>query len=127
VGLPHRVASPRDEPQSIQKETLVDLLEEAVIVAGRDGSIFEWNSGATRVFGWSPDEAQGMSVQTLQSADAVRGLATAVQQVFANSVQWHGETAFLRKGGEAGTCEVVALPIAEDRALLSIRDVTARR
>ena len=43
-----------------------------------------------------------------------------MQQVFANSVQWHGETALLRKGGEAGTCEVVALPIAEDRALLAL-------
>ncbi len=108
-------------------ESLVDLLEEAVIVAGRDGSIFEWNSGATRIFGWSPDEAQGMSIHALQSTDAARGLASAVQQVFANNVQWHGETAFLRKGGEAGSCEVVALPLAEDRALLSIRDVTARR
>ena len=108
-------------------ESLVDLLEEAIIVAGRDGHIFEWNSGATRVFGWSPDEAQGMSIQMLQSADAARGLASAVQQVFANHVQWHGETAFLRKDGEAGSCAVVALPIAEDRALLSIRDVTARR
>ena len=108
-------------------ESLVDLLEEAVIVAGRDGNIMEWNSGATRVFGWTPDEAQGMSVKALQSAGAVRGLASAVQQVFANNVQWHGETAFLRKGGETGSCEVVALPLAEDRALLSIRDVTARR
>jgi len=105
----------------------VDLLEEAIIVAGRDGSILEWNNGATRVFGWMPDEAQGMSVQALQSADAVRGLASAVQQVFTSNMQWHGETAFLRKGGEAGSCEVVALPLGEDRAMLSMRDVTARR
>ncbi len=119
---PTRIAATRPPTES-----LVDLLEEAVIVAGRDGSILEWNSGATRVFGWSPDEAQGMSVHALQSADAVRGLASAVQQVFASNAQWHGETAFLRKGGEAGTCEVVALPLGEDRTLLSMRDVTARR
>ena len=105
----------------------MDLLEEAVIIAGRDGNIIEWNSGATRVFGWTPDEAQGMSVSALQPAGAKRGLATAVQQVFANNVQWHGETAFLRKGGETGSCEIVALPLAEDRAVLSIRDVTVRR
>ncbi len=108
-------------------ESLVDLLEEAVIVAGRDGSIIEWNSGATRVFGWTPDEAQGMSVRALQSAEATRGLASAVQQVFGNSTQWHGETAFVRKGGETGSCEVVALPLGEERVLLSMRDVTARR
>src|SRR5205814_8175409 len=36
-------------------------------------------------------------------------------------------TALLRKGGEAGSCEVVALPLGEERALLSMRDVTARR
>jgi PAS domain S-box-containing protein len=108
-------------------ESLVDLLEEAVVVAGRDGTIIEWNNGATRVFGWTPDEAQGMSIHALQSAGATRGLASAVQQVFLNNSQWHGETAFLRKGGEAGSCEVVALPLGEERALLSMRDVTARR
>lgn len=108
-------------------ESLVDLLEEAIIVAGRDGTIIEWNNGATRVFGWTPDEAQGMSIQSLQSAEAARGLASAVQQVFASNTQWHGETAFLRKGGESGSCEVVALPLGEERALLSMRDVTARR
>jgi PAS domain S-box-containing protein len=105
----------------------VDLLEEAIIVAGRDGTIIEWNNGATRVFGWTPDEAQGMSIQSLQSAEAARGLASAVQQVFASNTQWHGETAFLRKGGESRSCEVVALPLGEERALLSMRDVTARR
>ncbi len=105
----------------------MDLLEEAVIVAGRDGNIIEWNNGATRVFGWTPDEAQGMSIRVLQSADATRGLASAVQQVFLNNIQWHGEAAFLRKGGEVGSCEVVALPLGEERALLSMRDVTARR
>ena len=105
----------------------MDLLEEAIIVAGRDGTIIEWNNGATRVFGWTPDEAQGMSIQALQSAEAARGLASAVQQVFASNTQWHGETAFLRKGGETGSCEVVALPLGEERALLSMRDVTARR
>ena len=108
-------------------ESLVDLLEEAIIVAGRDGNILEWNNGATRVFGWTPDEAQGMTIYALQSADALRGLASAVQQVFASNMQWHGETAFLRRGGETGSCEVVALPIGDDRAMLSVRDVTARR
>jgi PAS domain S-box-containing protein len=108
-------------------ESLVDLLEEAVVVAGRDGSILEWNSGATRVFGWTPDEAQGMSIQALQFPGAARGLASAVQQVFASNAQWHGETAFVRKSGEMGSCEVVALPIGESRTLLSMRDVTARR
>ena len=108
-------------------EALAELMDEAIIVAGRDGNIIEWNDGATRIFGWMPDEAQGMSLDALQSAGAMRSLAAAVQQVFANNVQWHGETAFLRKGGEIGACEVVALPIARDRALLNIRDVTARR
>ncbi len=108
-------------------ESLVDLLEEAVIVVGRDGSVLEWNSGATRVFGWTPDEAQGMSIQSLQPEGAVRGLAHAMQQVFSSEQQWHGETPFVRKGGEPGSCEVVALPLSENRTLLSVRDVTARR
>ena len=133
-AAPHAPMNPVPKRRSTQiatqhppTESLVDLLEEAVIVAGRDGSIIEWNNGATRVFGWTPDEALGMSVRALQSAGAARGLASAVQQVFANNTQWHGEAAFLRKGGEAGSCEVVALPLGEERALLSMRDVTARR
>ncbi len=135
-GPPH--CTPRMNPEITRRsthiaaarpptESLVDLLEEAVIVAGRDGTVIEWNNGATRVFGWTPDEAQGMSIHALQSPGTTCGLASAVQQVFVNNTQWHGETAFLRKGGETGACEVVALPLGEERTLLSIRDVTARR
>ena len=110
-----------------QTETLVALVEDAEIVSGRDGNILEWNEAATRIFGWTRGEALGMAVIELQPRGAANGPASALQQVFGNNSQWHGQVPFVRKGGETGTCEVVAIPMAGNRALLSIRDVTARQ
>jgi PAS domain S-box-containing protein len=98
-----------------------------VIVAGRDGKILEWNQGAVRIFGWKPGEAIGMTVAALQPRGGTRGPASAMAQAFSNKSHWHGEVPFVRKDGEAGSCEVVAIPLAENRGLLSVRDVTARR
>jgi len=38
---------------------LVDGLADAVIIADRDGDIIYWNAAATRIFGWSAEEAVG--------------------------------------------------------------------
>src|SRR6266446_9860372 len=53
----------RSNPQT---ETLVEFVEDAVIVSGRDGKILDWNAGAGRIFGWTPGEALRMAVSELQ-------------------------------------------------------------
>jgi PAS domain S-box-containing protein len=41
------------------------LAPDAVIFAGTDGTIQAWNGGATRIFGFSRDEAMGQSLDLI--------------------------------------------------------------
>ena len=44
---------------------IVEATQEAVIYAGTDGRIRLWNGGAERIFGWSPTEAVGQSLDLI--------------------------------------------------------------
>lgn len=44
---------------------LVRELADAVVIADADGTITFWNDAATRVFGWSADEAIGQSLDII--------------------------------------------------------------
>lgn len=57
-----------DEPPAFSDQVLADLvrrLADAVVIAGRDGRIELWNDAATRVFGWTADEAVGQSLDVI--------------------------------------------------------------
>jgi PAS domain S-box-containing protein len=47
------------------REMLIQQAPDAVIFADLEGTIREWNSAAERVFGHSPDEAIGMSLDLI--------------------------------------------------------------
>ena len=107
-------------------EVLLNLIEEAVIVVGRDLVIQEWNAGASRMFGWSQDEANGMSIEHLHSPNVTTGLAHSARLVAEKGGRWNGEVPFSSKGGSTGLCEAVILQLADGRVLASIRDITLR-
>ena len=107
-------------------EVLLNLIEEAVIVVGRDLVIQQWNAGASRMFGWSQDEATGMSIEHLHASDVSMGLAYRARIVAEKGGRWNGEIPFSSKGGSVGLCEAVILPLDDGRVLASIRDVTLR-
>ena len=107
-------------------EVLLNLIEEAVIVVGRDLVIQQWNAGASRMFGWSQDEATGMSIEHLHASDVSMGLAYRARIVAEKGGRWNGEIPFSSKGGSIGLCEAVILPLDDGRVLASIRDVTLR-
>lgn len=46
-------------PSDSELATLVDNLADAVIIADPDGDILYWNAAATRIFGWSEEQAVG--------------------------------------------------------------------
>jgi two-component system, cell cycle sensor histidine kinase and response regulator CckA len=123
-GLPYEIESKSQSEATAG--LLLDLIEEAVIVVGRDLVILEWNAGATRMFGWMQDEATGMSIEHLHNGNVTTGLANCARSVFELGRRWSGEVPFSSKGGSHGLCEAVALPLASGHALFSIRDITQR-
>jgi PAS domain S-box-containing protein len=46
-------------------DQLIAKAGEAVIIAGSDGTILEWNESATRIFGWSRQQAIGENIDML--------------------------------------------------------------
>ena len=115
-----------DAANETTSEVLLNLIEEAVIVVGRDLVIQDWNAGASRMFGWSQDEANGMSIDHLHAPGVTTGLAHSARLVVEKGGRWNGEVPFASKGGNTGLCEAVILHLTGGRVLLSIRDVTQR-
>ena len=46
-------------------EAFIDAAADAIIAAGRDGKIVFWNLAATRIFGFTPEEALGASLDLI--------------------------------------------------------------
>lgn len=46
-------------------DQLIAKAGEAVIIASNDGTILEWNESATRIFGWSREQAMGENIDML--------------------------------------------------------------
>ncbi len=57
-----------DQPVEVSDALLaaaVRELADAVVVADADGALVVWNAAAERLFGWSPDEAVGQSLDLI--------------------------------------------------------------
>lgn len=56
---------PRGEPTDADLAHLVRGLADAIVVCDRRGRIVFWNAAATRIFGWTADEAIGESLDLI--------------------------------------------------------------
>lgn len=45
--------------------SLLELIQDAIVVTDASGSIVVWNAAATRILGWEPEEAIGMDVAAI--------------------------------------------------------------
>ncbi|AMO23199.1 PAS domain S-box protein [Ramlibacter solisilvae] len=50
---------------TIDHEELIQAIGDAVVVAGTDGNIAYWNPAATRIFGFTEDEAMGRALDLI--------------------------------------------------------------
>lgn len=53
-----------DEPTELA-ERILDQMADAMIYSGRDGKIARWNHAAAALFGFSPEEALGQSLDLI--------------------------------------------------------------
>jgi PAS domain S-box-containing protein len=95
-------ASPLSPQEATERFDLLvaDVLEYAIFLVDRDGSVRGWNSGAERLFGYSVTEISGQHFSRFYSPDDVRSgqpeqeLKTALDSGNAISVRWQ-----IRKDG----------------------------
>ncbi len=95
----HALAESRYRVQA----SLLDKAQDAILVADMDGRITYWNKGATRLYGWSAEEALGKSKADLIIADPDQfelGYRKMTQQG-----DWTGEILKRRKDGRSFIAE----------------------
>ena len=112
-----------------QLKRMIDLSQDAIIVADQDRRIVSWNLGAKEMYGWDAAEARGKAIHVLlhtPPADVEKK-----EQGLKHDGMWEGELTYVHKDGREIRCESrqVLLPDAKGNieGLLEInRDITER-
>lgn len=101
----------RAEEALLKLETIVDALEDAVVLHTADGVITGWSASAARLFDYSAEEVMGRHVSIIHAPGRKRELNDLFQRVVRREKVAPFETMRIGKGGEQITVwiRVVAL------------------
>jgi PAS domain S-box-containing protein len=81
-----------------EQARLLDLTSDAIFIWSADDQILYWNSGATKMYGYSREEANGMSIHKLLRTKFPEPL-DAINTKFQQSGSWAGQLVHTRKDG----------------------------
>ncbi len=121
----------RVEAQSLLA-AIVASSEDAIISKTLDGTITSWNRGAERLFGWTPDEAIGRSIQVIVPPDLHDQEHDILDRVRRGESVEHLDVERLRKDGTRVHIAVTISPVRDHHghiigASKTARDITARK
>jgi PAS domain S-box-containing protein len=115
---------------------LLRSMSDAIIASDREGRITFWNPGAERIFGFSPGEAIGQSLDLIVPERLRERHWTGYTEVMrtGESRYGHGDllsVPALRKDGARLSIEFTIVPLKDDAGAMTgmaaiLRDVTAR-
>ena len=88
----------RAEERVREQAALLDLATDAILVRDLDNRVTFWNRGATRLYGWTPDEVIGRHVTDTYADPAWEGREAAREQVLEKG-EWLGELQQRTKSG----------------------------
>lgn len=88
----------RAEEQIREQAALLDKAQDAIIVRDLEQHVLFWNHGASRMFGWTAEEALGRSAIELISKNSGPAFLDGLQAVLAKG-EWSGELRHLNKAG----------------------------
>lgn len=112
--------------------TIVEASDDAIVSKDLDGRILSWNSGAARLFGFTPQEAIGQSIKLIipperhGEEDEILGRLRRGERIE------HYETVRVAKGGRRLEISVTISPIRDGSGRIIAaskvaRDITARK
>lgn len=115
--------------------TLLRDLPDAVIYSDRDGVIRFWNAGATRIFGFAPDEALGQSLDIIIPERLRRRHWDGYRHMMETGRSRHRPDELLSvpaltRSGDTISIQFTVAPVSEDGGAIAgivavLRDVTA--
>ena len=80
----------RHEQQLAEQARLLDLTNDAIIVRDANDRITYWNRGATKLYGYAPEEALGRVIHNLLKTEHPEPLAKIYQKLLRDNY-WQGE------------------------------------
>jgi len=132
--LPPAHSIPRPDPveAKLQLAAIVDCSDDAIMSKDLQGIITSWNSAATRMFGYLPDEIIGRSVLTLIPEELRSEEPEILRKVTSGERIEHFETRRRRKNGELVNISLTISPIRDNSGhIVGIskiaRDITDRK
>jgi two-component system CheB/CheR fusion protein len=110
---------------------IVEGMHDAVVGRRPDGTITSWNEGASRLFGYAPEEILGRSFSLLVPEDREEETRVAVEEVLRGDWTAPIETTRLTRAGERMDVSVNLAPIRDREGEVvaiseTARDITAR-
>jgi hypothetical protein len=130
-GIYRDITARKKIEEALRREAFIfDNLYDAVILADLKGTIMNWNSAATRMFGYTKDEILNKNIELLSKSEDI-----SIDRIL-NSVEkegkWKGEITFEKKEGTVGISETFIFPFLDAHgdkiALVSVnKDITIRK
>ncbi len=96
IQTQHDGQSVRQEPMDYAE--LLDLANDAIVISDAAGKISYWNRGATRLYGWSREEAIGKDVHAFLRTGPSEKLAK-ILRTLQRQQNWEGEIRQTRRDG----------------------------
>ncbi len=113
-----------------QQTSLLDLSYDAIFAGELNGVIRYWNSGATKLYGWTREEALGQSSHQLLQTIHPESWAQ-IQEALLNDGHWYGELIHRARDGREIVVDSRHVLVREaDGQMLVLetnRDLTARK
>ena len=121
----------RDHDSTRQLAAIVEGADDAVIAKTLSGRIVSWNSGATKLYGWSAPEAVGQSIAMLAPPGLEDEIPAILERIGAGERVAPYETRRLRSDGSTVLVSLTVSPIMDAAghvigASAISRDVTER-
>ncbi|MFA6338697.1 MAG: PAS domain-containing sensor histidine kinase [Candidatus Paceibacterota bacterium] len=122
----------KSEESMRQIQLIVENSHDAIIGKTLEGIITSWNGGATKMFGYSPDEVIGKPMTNLFPAELKDELPKLLEKVKQGEVIADYDSIWLRKDNSRADVEFSISPVhAEDGTIIGAslvgRDITERK
>lgn len=101
------------EDRSRRLAAIVESSEDAIIRATLGGTVLDWNDGATKMYGYSPEEAKGRLVFILMPPERAGEIERILDRIGQGQIIEHFETVRVHKDGTRMDVSVSVSPIRE--------------
>jgi PAS domain S-box-containing protein len=115
----HDISSRKKADEAIRFQAkLLDTVEQAVIGTNMEGIVTYWNQFASKLYGWSAEEAAGQNIMKLTTPDDSLERAEKIMSRLTKGKSWTGEFLVRNREGKSFPALIVNSPIHNDKGEL---------